>query len=105
MGQPRMTKSEDTTALIAHDEEAFLKALAAIPTGYSEGDFNGRRWGATIKRSPDLKRIWLFAEDFSGSDIVSFNLYGLEDGRHALKPCEMSSEKVVAFVLGWQIAT
>lgn len=63
MGQPGMTKSEDTTALIAHDEEAFLEALAAIPTGYSEGDFNGRRWGATIKRSPDLKRIWLFAED------------------------------------------
>lgn len=91
-------------AKLPSDEAAFLQALADIPTGYSEGDFNGRRWGVTVKRSPDLKRIWLFAEDLAGSDIVSFNLYGLEDGRHRLKPCEMSSEKVVAFVLGWQVA-
>jgi hypothetical protein len=86
----------------ADDEKTFLRALAALPDGYGQGEFEGRRWGATVKRSEDGKRIWLFAEDLSGDDIVSFNLYRLDNGRHALKPCEMSSDKVVAFVLGYR---
>jgi hypothetical protein len=52
----------------------------------------------------DLRRIWLFAEELGGDDIISFNLYGLDDGRHARKSCEMSSEKVVAFVRGYVYA-
>lgn len=79
----------------------FERALAAIPTGYTEGEYAGRRWGTTAKRSADMKRISLFAEDLSGTDIVSFNLYRLSDG-DALKPCEMSSEKVMAFVVGYR---
>ncbi|MDR6668957.1 hypothetical protein [Rhizobium sp. 1399] len=80
----------------------FTHALALIPEGYSEGSFEAGRWGATVKRSPDGKRIWLYAEDLAGTDIVSFNLYLLEASGSTLKPCEMSSEKVIAFVLGYQ---
>ena len=80
----------------------FEQALTAIPTGYTEGEYTGRRWGTTVKRSADLKRISLFAEDLSGTDIVSFNLYRLGGGE-ALKPCEMSSEKVMAFVFGYRL--
>lgn len=69
--------------------------------GYSQGVFDGSRWGVTVRRSPDQKRIWLYAEDLAGTDIVSFNLYRLENSGTALKPCEMSSDKVVAFVLGY----
>jgi len=54
-----------------------------------------------VKRSTDLKRISLFAEDLSGTDIVSFNFYRLSEG-DALRPCEMSSEKVMAFVAGYR---
>ena len=36
------------------------------------------------------------------NDIVSFNLYRVASGSASLKPCEMSSEKVIAFVLGYQ---
>lgn len=79
----------------------FERALAQIPTGYSEGEFRGRRWGATVKRSADGKRISLFAEDLADNDIVSFNLYRLDHG-DALKPCEMSSEKVMTFVLEYR---
>lgn len=79
----------------------FERRLAAIPTGYTEGEFAGRRWGATVRRSADRKRISLFAEDLAGKDIISFNLYRLEEG-DALKPCEMSSEKVATFVLGYR---
>jgi hypothetical protein len=80
----------------------FSQALALIPEGYSEGSFEAGRWGATVKRSPDGKRIWLYAEDLGGSDVVSFNLYLLEASGSSLKPCEMSSAKVVAFVLGYR---
>jgi hypothetical protein len=83
------------------DQALFDEALARLRSGYSEGLFEGRRWGATVKRDADLRRIWLFAEDLAGKDIVSFNLYRLACGRLSLKPCEMSTRKVIAFVLGF----
>ncbi|TPP05867.1 hypothetical protein [Rhizobium glycinendophyticum] len=85
--------------------EAFERALEHFADGYSQGMFDGSRWGVTVKRSPDHKRIWLYAEDLAGTDIVSFNLYRLEISGTALKPCEMSSDKVVAFVLGYHRET
>lgn len=81
--------------------DAFERALDRFADGYSQGVFDDRRWGVTVRRSPDQKRIWLYAEDLAGTDIVSFNLYRLENSGTALKPCEMSSHKVVAFVLGY----
>jgi hypothetical protein len=81
--------------------DAFERALEHLADGYSQGVCDGRRWGVTVRRSPDQKRIWLYAEDLAGADIVSFNLYRLENSGTALKPCEMSSEKVVAFVVGY----
>jgi len=83
----------------AHD--AFERALEQFADGYTQGLFEGRKWGVAVKRSADRKRIWLYAEDLTGSDIVSFNLYQLEGAGLRLKPCEMSSEKVAAFVLGF----
>lgn len=81
--------------------DAFERALAHFADGYSRGVFDGRRWGVTVRRSPDQKRIWLYAEDLAGTDIISFNLYRSEKSGTALKPCEMSSDKVIAFVLGY----
>ncbi|MGN7294736.1 hypothetical protein [Rhizobium sp. SAFR-030] len=80
----------------------FEPSLDRIPAGYSEGDFDGRRWKATVKRSADGRRVWLFAEEMAGGDIVSFNFYRLSQQKTALKPCEMSTSKVMAFVLGYQ---
>jgi hypothetical protein len=79
----------------------FEQALAGLPDRYVEGDFQERRWGSTIKRSDDGRRVWLYAEELGGTDIVSFNLYVLREERSVLKPCEMSSEKVTEFVLGF----
>jgi hypothetical protein len=83
------------------DPTSFETALAAIPVGYSEGRYGGRRYGVTVQRSADGKRTSLFARDLAGTDIVSFNLYRLTSERELLKPCEMSSEKVVSFVLAY----
>lgn len=87
---------------ISADLTAFQRALVQLPDGYVEGGFSGRRWGVTTKRSQDDRRIWLYAEDLSGTDIVSFNLYTLGDDKAVLKPCEMSSDKVIEFVLGFE---
>ncbi|WP_425349964.1 hypothetical protein [Rhizobium acidisoli] len=52
----------------------FEDALARLPVGYVQGCFGGRSWGVTVKRSEDGKRIWLYGEERSGTDVVSFNL-------------------------------
>lgn len=78
----------------------FDVALARLPTGYLRGSFMGRTYGVTVTRSEDGKRTSLFAEELGGQDIVSFNLYWLSSGEETLRPCEMSSEKVIDFVVG-----
>ena len=79
----------------------FEAALECLPRGYSEGFFDGRRYGVSVQRSDDGRRNSLFARDLAGTDIVSFNLYRVTNGETLLRPCEMSSEKVVRFVLGF----
>lgn len=82
-------------------EQNFVSALAAIPSGYGEGVYEGLRYGVTVRKSRDGKRISLFARALAGGDVVSFNLYRLRSGEDSLRPCEMPAEKVVAFVLGY----
>jgi hypothetical protein len=84
-------------------QREFETALATIPEGYSEGSFAGRRYGVTLQRSGDGKRLSLFAQELGGRDVVSFNRYRLRSGEDKLKPCEMSSEKVEAFILGFEL--
>ena len=86
------------------ENAAFEAAWERLPSGYSEGVFDGYRYGVTVKRSDDGRRNSLFARDLAATDIVSFNLYRLESGETLLKPCEMSSEKVARFVLGFTLA-
>ncbi|KQR72961.1 hypothetical protein [Rhizobium sp. Leaf341] len=81
---------------------AFEKALACLPSGYLDGCYDGEPWNATLRRSADGRRVWLFARALKQTDIVSFNLYRTRRGGTLLKPCEMSSAKVVAFVIGFK---
>ena len=80
-------------------EQGFESALAAMPSGYGEGVYEGLRYGVTVRKSRDGKRTSLFARALAGGDVVSFNLYWLRSGEDSLRPCEMQAEKVVAFVL------
>ncbi|WP_183872524.1 hypothetical protein [Rhizobium sp. BK491] len=91
-------------ALLASELSDFEHALAKLSDGYSEGRFQDRPWGVTVKRSPEGKRVWLYGEELGGTDVVSFNLYVLSGASLTLKPCEMSSSKVVDFVLGFRPA-
>jgi hypothetical protein len=96
--------TDDAPQLPPVELSDFEHALAKLAGGYSEGRFQDRPWGVTVKRSADGKRIWLYGEDLGGTDVVSFNLYVLSGASLALKPCEMSSSKVVDFVLGFRPA-
>src|SRR3546814_1243319 len=71
----------------------FEAALGAFPAGYSEGIYEGRRYGVILRRSGDGRRNSLLARELAGTDIVSFNLYRLGSGNASLKPCEMRSEE------------
>ncbi len=84
------------------EDAGFDAALAKLAEGYGEGLYQGRRYGVTVRRSADGRRNSLFARALAGTDIVSFNLYRTGSERALLKPCEMSSEKVVAFVLEYR---
>ncbi|MCW1411090.1 hypothetical protein OLZ32_22015 [Rhizobium sp. 1AS11] len=86
-------------------QATFEDALAKLPDGYVDGYFGNRSWGVTVKRSQDGKRTWLYGEELGGTDIVSFNLYRFAGRGSALNPCEMSSAKVIEFVLGFEPST
>ena len=91
-----------TIADQGYPETKFELCLGMLPDGYMQGEFQGRRWGVTVRRSSDHRRLWLYGEELGGRDIVSFNLYGGSGDKPLLKPCEMSSTKAIEFVLGFQ---
>ncbi len=83
-------------------ETPLLASLSALPRGYSEGVFEGRRYNLTVKASEDGRRWWVWGEELGGHDRISGNLYQLADGRVLLKPCEMSADKVETFIRGYE---
>lgn len=88
----------------SHDDlQDFQRSLARLPTGFCRVQFEGDTWGVTVRRSRDQSRIWLYAEQLSGNDVVSFNLYLPSMRRPVLKPCEMSFQKVIKFVIDFQL--
>jgi hypothetical protein len=62
-------------------EQGFESALAAIPSGYGEGVYEGLRYGVTVRKSRDGKRTSLFARAHAGGDVGSFKLYLADSSR------------------------
>jgi hypothetical protein len=79
--------------------DPFRAALDAIPEGYSEGGFAGRRYRIAKTVFAGGHSVKLVAHELGGSDYISLNHYRLNSGDR-LKPCEMAEAKVRAFVLG-----
>ena len=76
--------------------------LDLIPTGYSEGLYQGRRYGMRKTLHAGGKGVMFFARDLAGTDFVSLNLYQLSGG-DLLKPCEMPEAKVRDFLLSVKV--
>lgn len=75
-------------------------AFQALPVGAFDGRYDGRGW--RVARTPVAGgRGWkLQAWEKGGNGYVSLNVYDLTGGS-VLRPCEMSRDRVVAFVLGF----
>ena len=76
--------------------------LASFPSGYMHGRYQGRLYGVSVTRPlPGIEKV--YAEELAGTDVISFNLYTTPTSGPLLKPCEMSSDRVVDFVLGIEL--
>ena len=78
----------------------FLTAFDALPLGAYGGSFGGRRYRISKTQFSGGRSQKLEAEELGGEDYISLNLYRLATGHALLKPCEMSEDKVTAFVMG-----
>lgn len=74
-----------------------LSRIQALPLGYSEVYFQGRRYGVSRQDFNQGRSIKVYAEELGGQDFISFNYYQTQGGA-GLKPCEMPEEKVYAFL-------
>ena len=75
-----------------------LAALVdGVPEGWSVVEYDGRRYGVTRTTRARGRMSSLFAEELGGTDVVSANVYRTSSG-DVLKPCEMPSQKVLAFL-------
>lgn len=80
--------------------EDFLTAFDALPRGAYGATYEGKRYRVIKSVLVTGRSQKLEAEELGGNDYVSFNLYRLASGEVLLKPCEMSAEKVIAFIMG-----
>jgi len=71
--------------------------IRQLPEGYSEAVYLGHKYGlskATFNKGRSYK---LYAEQLGGNDFISFNYY-CTGKQEILKPCEMTTQKVVHFL-------
>ncbi|MFT7880503.1 MAG: peptide methionine sulfoxide reductase [Sulfurimonas sp.] len=80
------------------NETEFYTRLLALPNGTNDVIYKNRRYLLRKETLLEGKLIKVYAEELGGNDIVSGNYYPTIKGG-MLKPCEMSDEKVIAFVL------
>ncbi len=78
-------------------------AFDALPRGGYGATYQGKRYRVIKSVLVSGRSQKLEAEELGGPDYVSFNLYRLADGEALLKPCEMSSEKVIDFVMNVEV--
>jgi peptide-methionine (S)-S-oxide reductase len=80
------------------NESEFYVKLLALPDGANDLYYQHKRYLLRKETLLDGKLIKIYAEDLSSKDIVSGNYYPtMKNGM--LKPCEMSDEEVIDFVL------
>ena len=77
-----------------------LAKFDTLPLGAYGGNYAGRRWRIAKSQFSGGRSQKIEAEELGGEGYISANLYRLATGHALLKPCEMSEEKVVAFIMG-----
>jgi len=76
---------------------SYRDPLKAFPDGACEVYYNRKRYLMRKQTLLKGRLIKLYAEELGGRDVVSLNYYETA-ATPLLKPCEMSAEKVIAFI-------
>ncbi len=79
------------------NETEFYTKLLKLPDGVMDVWFNEKRYLFRKQTLLNGKLIKIYANELGGNDIISGNYYSSIQGG-LLKPCEMSSEKVITFI-------
>ena len=79
-----------------HPDE-IVNYISAIPTGYSEAMYNGKKYGMSRTDFAGERSTKVYAEELGGSDHLSFNYYRTKNS-NLLKTCEMPEQKVLDFL-------
>lgn len=74
-----------------------------IPDGYSEAIYNNSRYSINKRSFNNGKSFKIYAKELKGKDFISLNFY-ITNNKKIIKPCEMTLEKVLAFLKGIVIA-
>lgn len=75
------------------------RLVDALPEGWSEVAYAGRRYGLTKTSHVGGRSLSVYAEELGGTDVVSANVYRTATGE-VLRPCEMPAEVVLDFLRG-----
>jgi len=81
------------------NETEFYTKLLVLPNGASNVTYLDKRYLLRKETLLQGKLLKIYAERLDQIDVVSGNYYPTLKGG-MLKPCEMSDEKVISFVLG-----
>jgi len=84
------------------NQTKFYSKLLALPNGANNVLYKDKRYLLTKYTLLEGKLIKIYAEELGANDIVSGNYYPTMKGG-MLKPCEMSDEKVIEFVLNAKV--
>ncbi len=74
-----------------------IEHISHIQEGYSEGLYQGKKYGITKTVFNDGKSFKVYAKELGGNDFISLNYYVTACGEK-LRPCEMPERKVVHFL-------
>lgn len=101
--KPKPASAPDPASLAADTSSSVDLALLldAVPEGYSELRYGGRRYGVTRRTFNQGRSLKVFAQELGGNDVISLNGYLTARGWQ-LKPCEMSEHKVLDFLVRYQ---
>ena len=84
------------------NNNSFKIKLLNLPLGTFYVNFRSKKYIVTLQSYSFNKIIKLYARELKGFDIVSGNYFKTIKGG-LLKPCEMSDQKVIDFVLNLEI--
>ncbi|WP_299896523.1 peptide methionine sulfoxide reductase [uncultured Aquimarina sp.] len=75
-----------------------LDAINRIPEGYSEVLYKKKKYSVTKDIYNNGKSFKIYAKELQGNDFISLNYY-ITSTAELLKPCEMSDQKVISFLM------